>query len=80
MSETFKLLIGIFILLLAIPLGSFIAKLTKEELKGGQKWFKIIIFLGILGAIFSLYFRNDYFLFTFLFISITASMSLRRKN
>ncbi|MBI2043330.1 hypothetical protein HYT25_02995 [Candidatus Pacearchaeota archaeon] len=79
MSELLKLLIGIAVLLLGIPIGSFIARLTKEELKEGQKWFKVLILIGIFGAGVSLYLKNDYLLFTFLFIAITASRSLRKK-
>ncbi len=75
----FELIIGIFILLLGIPIGLFVAKLTKEELNEGQKWFKVVIFLGILGAIASLYFKSDYFLFTSLFVAIATSMSLRKR-
>lgn len=75
-----ELVAGIFILLLGIPIGFFIAKLTREELKEGQKWFKIVIFFGISGAIISLYLKNDYFLFTSLFVAITTSMSLRKKQ
>lgn len=71
-----ELIVGIFILLLGIPIGSLIAKLTKEELKEGQKWFKVVIAFGIIGTFVSLYFKNDYLLFTSLFISIAASRSL----
>ena len=75
-----ELIIGIFILLLGIPMGSFLARLTKEELREGQKWFKLIIFVSSIGAIVSLILRNDYFLFTFLFIGVVTSRSLKIKK
>ena len=77
MLEILKLLVGVFVLLLGFPIGMLLAKFTKEELKEGQKWFKLIIFLGFCGAIVSLIFRNDYLLFTFLFISIVTGMCLK---
>ena len=49
---------------------------TKEELREGQKWFKLMIFVSLIGAIVSLVLRNDYLLFTFLFIAIATSRSL----
>jgi len=75
-----ELIIGLIILLLGIPLGSFLAKLTKEELGEGQKWFRIVIIFGVVGTIISLYLRNDYLLFTSLFIIIVTSRSLRFKK
>jgi len=74
-----ELIIGLIILLLGIPLGSFLAKLTKEELGEGQKWFRIVIIFGVVGTIISLYLRNDYLLFTSLFIIIVTSRSLRKR-
>tara|TARA_Y100000310_G_C20331935_1_gene645702 strand:+ start:167 stop:403 length:237 start_codon:yes stop_codon:yes gene_type:complete len=78
MQEIFRILIGIVILLLAFPLGSWLAKETKEELKQGKKWFKLIIILSFVGAIVSLFFRSDVLFFSFLFIAIITSRSLRK--
>ncbi|MDP7521057.1 MAG: hypothetical protein QF567_02395 [Candidatus Pacearchaeota archaeon] len=77
MQEIIKLLIGVLVLLLGIPIGNYLAKVTKEELKSGQKWFKLIIVLSFIGIVLSLIFRNDVILFSFLFISIITSRSLR---
>ena len=79
MIELTKLILGILILLIGIPIGNFLAKFTKEELKSGQKWFKIIILLSFIGALFSLLFYNDYLLFSFLFIAIVTSRCLKKK-
>jgi len=78
MQEVIKLLIGIGILLLGFPIGSYLAKITKEELKKGQKWFKLITLISVIGVIVSLITLNDVFLFTFLFISIVTSRSLKK--
>ena len=79
MKEVIKFLIGIAILLLGIPIGSYLAKITKEELKKGQKWFKLIVIISLIGAIVSLILSNDILLFSFLFIAIVTSRSLRKK-
>ena len=79
MQEIFGLIIGISILLLGIPLGSLLAKSTKEELSQGQKWFKLIIIASFLGSIISLIIRNDVLFFSFLFITIVTSRSFKKK-
>jgi hypothetical protein len=79
MEQMLKILIGLVILVLGIPIGSYLAKITKEELKKGQKWFKLIIIICLIGAIISLILSNDILLFIFLFIAIVTSGSLKRK-
>jgi len=78
MEEVVKIVIGIFVLLLGFPIGNLLAKQTKEELKPGQFWFKLIILASFLGVILSLIFRNDVLLFTFSFIAIVTSRSLSK--
>ena len=80
MADTLNFIAGIFVLLLGIPIGTLLANLTKEELKDGQKWFKLIILISLIGAIISLFLRNDYLLFSFLFIAVATSRSLKLKN
>ncbi|MBU0958407.1 MAG: hypothetical protein KKB31_00535 [Nanoarchaeota archaeon] len=76
MNDLVKFIIGTVVLIIGIPIGNFLAKLTKEELKDGQLWFHIIIIASFVGAILSLVWRNDVFLFSFLFIVIVTSRSL----
>lgn len=78
MNEVIKLLIGILVLLVGFPIGNFLARLTREELNSGQRWFKLIIIACGIGVLISLFFRNDTLLFTFLFIIVVTSRSLRR--
>lgn len=78
MTEMTNLLIGILVLLLGIPVGNYLAKHTREELKAGQKWFKRIVFLSLAGVLISFIVGNDILLFTFAFIAIVTSRSLRR--
>ena len=80
MQEIIKLLIGVLVLLLGFPIGTFLARTTKEELKQGQKWFKAIIFISAVGTLISLIFGNDFLLFSFLFIIIVTSGSLKGKK
>jgi len=80
MEMIFKFLLGIIFLVLGFPLGNFLAKITKEELNSGKIWFKLIIFFSILGVFISLILKNDYLLFTFLFIMIITSRCLGKNN
>ncbi|HLC86684.1 MAG TPA: hypothetical protein VJH65_00190 [Candidatus Nanoarchaeia archaeon] len=73
-----ELLIGIFVLLLGIPIGNFLAKTTKEELKAGQKWFKLLIMISLIGGFAGLILSNYILLFSFFFIAIVTSRSLRK--
>ncbi len=78
MQESIKLLIGIAVLLIGIPIGNLLAKYTKEELKQGKKWFKRIVVLSLIGTLISLIIGNDALLFTFAFIAIVTSRSLKK--
>jgi len=72
-----ELIIGVVILILGIPIGNLLAKYTKEELKSGQKWFKIIIILSLIGGLVGLFIGNDVLMFSLFFIAIVASRSLK---
>ena len=78
MQEIFKLFIGVLVLILGIPIGNFLAKKTKEELKDGKKWFKLLIVLSLIGGFIGLIIGNDTILFTFFFIAIVTSRSLKK--
>ncbi|HNZ52046.1 MAG: hypothetical protein BWY36_00341 [Candidatus Diapherotrites archaeon ADurb.Bin253] len=78
MNEVIKLALGIFVLILGIPIGNVLARNTPEELKDGRKWFYLIILVCFVGAIVSLIIRNDALLFTFLFIAIVTSRSIKK--
>ena len=79
MIETLKILIGIAVLILGFPLGNFLAKITKEELKSGQKYFIILTWLGLVGGLVGLIIQNDVLLFTMFFIAIVTSCSVKKK-
>jgi hypothetical protein len=78
MEEVLRIVLGAVFLLLGIPIGKFLAKITKEELKAGQPWFKAIIIVSLVGAIASAFYLNDILFFSFLFIAIVTSKSLKR--
>jgi uncharacterized membrane protein YfcA len=80
MQEILKIAIGIAVLLLGIPIGSYLARKTKEELKEGQKWFKLIIIISLICSIVSLITQNDTLFFSFLFIAIVTSRSLKQRR
>jgi hypothetical protein len=78
MQEVYTLILGIILLVLGIPIGNVLAKMTKEELKGGRKYFKLLIILSLIGALIFLIIRNDALLFALLFIAIVTSRSLKK--
>jgi len=76
MQTTFSFIFGIIILFLGIPIGNFLAKITKEELKSGQLWFKVIIFSSLIFGFISLILEIDSLMFPLFFIAIVTSRSL----
>lgn len=80
MNELLGFVLSICILALGIPMGDYLSRITKEELKSGQKWFKIIIIFCFVGAILALILESDALLFGLLFMAIVTSRSLNRKK
>ena len=78
MDEILKFAIGLAVLILGFPVGNYLAKITKEELKAGQMWFKLIVILSLIGALAGLIIGNDTLLFSFSFIAIVTSRSLKK--
>jgi len=78
MQEIFKLLIGVVFLALAFPIGNYLAKKTKEELKQGRRWFKLIVILSLIGGFIGLTIGNDVLMFSFFFMALVTSRSLRK--
>ncbi len=80
MQEVLKLLIGILILMLGFPIGNYLKKITLDEQKDGQKWFRILTLTSLLIGFFGLIILNDWLMFSFFFIAIVTSQSLRVKK
>ncbi len=78
MTEIINLLIGVVVLALGFPLGMYLAKVTRDESKEGQKWFKLITILSLIGVVVSLVLGKDILLFSFSFIAIVTSRSLKK--
>ena len=78
MLEILNILIGFLVLILGIPIGNFLAKYTKEELKDGRKWFNLLVVIGLIGGIVGLIIRNDALMFSFLFIAVVTGRSLKK--
>ncbi|MCK9568257.1 hypothetical protein M0R72_04880 [Candidatus Pacearchaeota archaeon] len=77
MEEVYIYWLAIGVLVLGIPIGNFLARMTKEELKSGKKWFKLLIFVSLISSIISFFIGNDPLFFSFLFIAVVTSRSLR---
>ena len=72
-----EFLLGIILLLLGIPIGNVLARMTKEELKPGKRYLKSIVILSLIGVLAGLVFSDDILLFSFAFIAIVTSRSLK---
>ncbi len=79
MNELIKILIGAVILILGIPIGNLLRKYTKDELKIGKKYFRLLTYLGIIGGFVGIIIGNDTIMFTLFFIAIVTSRSLITK-
>ncbi len=77
MQELLNIFIGIFVLVLGIPIGDFLARAAKEEMKAARKYFVPLIIICLIGAVASVIFRDDVLLFTLLFIAIVTSRGLK---
>jgi len=80
MEEVFKLIIGIGILALGYPIGMILAHFTKEELEPGRKWIFLLTTICLIGGFISLLIKNDILMFSFFFIAIVSSRSLRHEH
>ena len=79
MEEVYKFAIGITILFLGIPIGNFLAKITREELKFGKRWFKILALACAIAILPSLFLKNYVMFFSLLFMIVVISRSLKIK-
>lgn len=80
MQEMIKIIIGIVVLGLGILIGNVLRNQTREEIKSGRKWFKILVFVGLIGGVVGLVLQNDVLLFSMFFIAIVSSRSLVGKS
>jgi len=76
MNEAIKIIVGILVLIIGFPIGNYLAYKTREELRAGQPWFKLIIILALIGGVVGLIINNDAVLFGFFFIVAVTSRSL----
>lgn len=77
MNEIIKLIIGIIVLGMGYFIGELLARYTKEELKPGRRYIKIVVLLGLIGGVVGLILENDFLLFGFFFMAIVAERSLK---
>jgi hypothetical protein len=80
MLEVVKILIGVGVLILGVIIGKFLAKYTKEELEGGQIYFKILTIIGLIGGVVGLLVGNDVLLFSMFFIALVTVQSVKKRK
>ena len=69
------MVLNIILLILAVPIGFFIAYLARDELLAGRIYFRVLIILSILGIIGFWIYGNPVIALTFGFIGIVALVS-----
>lgn len=77
MQEVYRFLIGVFVLFLGFIIGDIMKSQTMDEQKIGRKWFWLIARISLILAFAGLFFSVNWALFTFSFIAIVTSRSLR---
>jgi len=80
MEEMIKILIGIIVLIMGVPIGNILAHSTREELKSGQKWFRLIVVVSLVSGFIGLIIGNDFLMFSFFFVAIVTSRSLKNEK
>jgi len=79
MKEWLEILIGVLILILGVPIGDLLKKFVeKDEIDKGQVWFRILVWIGLVGGFVGLVLRNDILLFSGFFVAIVSSRSLKK--
>ena len=80
MEEFIKILISIVVLILGVPIGNVLKKYTQDELEQGRQWFKILIWICLVGGFIGLIIGNDWIMFSCFFVAIVSSRSLTVKK
>lgn len=70
--------IGVIVLAFGFVIGNYLARWTKEELEIGRRWFRVIIIISLIGGVVGLVLGNDVLLFSFFFVAVVTSRSLRK--
>ena len=74
------MIIEVGLLILAVPLGFLLAKLTGDELVAGRKWFMAIFVVSVIAGIGFYVYGLSYIGWTFGFIAIVSFISLKKSK
>ena len=77
MEEVIKYILAISVLILGYFLGIYLKKLTADEQVIGRKYFRVITIISATLLLLGLIIGKDWMLFTFAFITIVTSRSLK---
>jgi len=77
MEEVTKYILAILVLIVGYFLGIYLKKLTADEQVIGRKYFRIIAIVSATLSLSGLMAGKDWMLFTFAFIAIVTSRSLK---
>ena len=75
-----EIILSVAILILAIPTGYLIAYLTKDELKQGKNWFRLLLILSLIVGLGAYFFGNNLIALTCGFVFIMSLISFIRSN
>jgi len=70
------MIIEIILLILGIPVGLLIAWMCKDELKQGFRWFRMLVILSLVLALFFWIYGIGYIALTCAFIAIVSLISV----
>ncbi|MEK6891013.1 MAG: hypothetical protein AABX03_02650 [Nanoarchaeota archaeon] len=69
--DLYKIVLGVIVLIWAVPLGLILRAATEEELKSGSKYFQILWSLSIISIIAFIFFiKDEILLYSLVFISV----------
>jgi len=80
MNWIIKYGLAVIVLFLGIPIGNLLKQYTKEELRVGRRWFKLIVLIGLFGGFVGVILGRDALMFGFFFMAIVTSRSLIKNN
>jgi len=75
-----QIILLIIVSLLGIPVGFLLKKFTKEEMKSGRKWFKLISLAAVLSFIFGVVMGDAVIVVSSIFLFFIAAVPLWKKS
>lgn len=69
------MIVEIILLLSAVPMGLLLARLTREELKDGRKYFKVVFYVSFIIGMMLMFYNLKIESFSLIYLGIIAFIS-----